>query len=128
VAFLPVGLDTLQQHVGRLPVIAYYVAPRLLNAGWSFVWPVVGATVVFGLARGRCGVPSSLWPLTAILYLLAMSASYVFSAFVPYQQHVVSSIDRLIGHVTPLVTLWVLSSWASARAVAGPGPTTARVP
>jgi hypothetical protein len=36
-----------------------------------------------------------------------MSFAYVFSDFVPFQQHVVSSVDRLLAHVAPLLVLWI---------------------
>jgi hypothetical protein len=49
-----------------------------------------------------------LLPLTAEIYLALSSSVYIFSAFVPFEQHVISSIDRLVGQVTPLVLLWIV--------------------
>jgi hypothetical protein len=36
-----------------------------------------------------------------------MSFLYLFSDFVPYQQHIVSSDFRLVGHVLAWVVLWL---------------------
>ena len=41
------------------------------------------------------------------LYLLLTSLAYVFSDFVPYQQHIVSSVHRLSAHVVALVVIWM---------------------
>jgi hypothetical protein len=36
-----------------------------------------------------------------------MGASYVFSDFVPYPQHVISSFHRIAAHVVSLPVLWM---------------------
>jgi hypothetical protein len=103
VDFGPVSLAALEANGARLPVILYHAASRLLRPEWLLAWLIVPGVVSF--RRGR-GISRVLLPGTALVYLGAMSAAYVFSDFVPYQQHVVSSIDRLAVHVAPLVLVW----------------------
>jgi hypothetical protein len=111
----PVTLQALQANVGRLPVIRYYEGLRLLAPEWLLAWLMVLVLVLSGRAKlaGRMVLPG-----TALLYLAAMSFAYVFSDFVPYQQHVVSSIDRLAVHVAPLIMVWG-ALYASSFLVAG---------
>ena len=44
---------------------------------------------------------------TPIICLCLMAFGYVFSAYVPYQQHIASSVNRLAVHVAPMVVLWI---------------------
>jgi hypothetical protein len=37
-----------------------------------------------------------------------MSLSFLFSAFVPFEQHILSSIDRLLAEVIVLPLLWLV--------------------
>jgi hypothetical protein len=46
-------------------------------------------------------------PVAAVLHIVLSGGVYFFSAFVPFEQHVLSSIDRLLVQVAPLVVLWV---------------------
>ncbi len=112
-AYLPVTLATCEANFGRLPTIAWMELTNLLSANWSYVWPLAG---VLSLLE-RWAVPRAagsttrrtvdLLPATALLYLGVMSLTYVFSAFVPYQQHIASSVFRLIAQVVPLPVLWM---------------------
>jgi hypothetical protein len=50
---------------------------------------------------------ATLLPLMILLYLGAMGLGYMFSGFVPYQEHIESSFFRLIAHVVPILVLWM---------------------
>jgi hypothetical protein len=58
---------------------------------------------------------ADLLPLVGLGYVLLMSGSYLFSAFVPYQTHVLASLGRLMAHVAPMVGVWLVMRWAEAR-------------
>jgi hypothetical protein len=102
----------------RLPSIAWHALATLGSPDASCVWPLA---VVFALLARRHLVPlrpSALFPLTALLYLAVMGLGYVFSAYAPYQQHVVASFSRLAAQVVPLPLLWI----AYHATVEGTGP------
>jgi len=113
VDFLPLTMATFQANLGRAPRIAQIELASLLSADWGFAWPIAA---LVGLV-GRRSVPrmpgsaarraADLLPTTALLYLGLMSPTYIFSAFVPYEGHVLSSAYRLIAHVAPLPVLWI---------------------
>ncbi len=106
-AFLPITLATIQANLSRLPVIAGLELIRLLSPDWSYVW-LLAALVVRSLLIGQVARRTlDLLPMIALLYLGLGSLAYVFSDFVPYQQHVISSIDRLMAHVLLLPGLWI---------------------
>ncbi len=105
--FQPLTMATFTMNLGRLPVIARWVLPSLLSANSSFVW-LLATIVGISALRARRRVDSAdLLFITAFVYLGLISFGYVFSNFAPYQQHIVSSIDRLLAHVTPLLVLWI---------------------
>jgi hypothetical protein len=112
--FLPITLTTLQENAARLPTIGRMTLVNLLSLRWGFVWPV--AVLVAGMYRfhprsfapaGASTEAANLLPLTAILYLSIMALTYLFSAFVPFEQHILSSFYRLAAHVLPLSVLWL---------------------
>jgi hypothetical protein len=106
-AFLPMTPVTLLSNLDRVPVIVGVAVQRLASANWSYVWLAVTVCLFLSLAT-RPRLPRADFLLVAaVIYVGLMNAAYVFSAFVPYQQHVISSIDRIVGHVTPLLILWV---------------------
>jgi hypothetical protein len=103
--FGPVTLPILLDNLDRLPTIARMTLSGLLDFRWNLLWPLV---LVVALASPRhTPHPSNLLPLAAVIYLIVMSLTYVFSAFVPYQAHIASSAYRLAGHVTALLALWL---------------------
>ena len=54
-------------------------------------------------------------PLAALAFVALMSATYIFSDYVPYTDHILTSVDRLILPVTPLIVIWfVLRASATA--------------
>jgi hypothetical protein len=114
---MPLSLSTLAANAGRLPVVAQLALANLLTPDWSFLWPLAALFGAARLARRRAeGRPGrDLLPLTALLYLGAMGAAFVFSAYAPYQQHVLSSWHRLAAHVAPLVVVWIASGRTGGR-------------
>lgn len=132
-AFLPLTPATLLANIGRLPVIAYYELKNLLHPRWLFLWPLLLLTLLTPLtplysslltphvSRFTLHAPSSPLPaphftllITPLLYITIMSFLYLFSAFVPYQQHIVSSDFRLVAQVLPLAVLWLVYHGRSA--------------
>jgi hypothetical protein len=104
-AFQPVSLDTFRAGVDRLPSIAARALLSMTGNAWNYVW--FTALIVAGLRFRRRTSAEDLLPLSAVLYIVVMAFSYVFSAVVPYQQHVLASIDRVIAHVVLLPLIWI---------------------
>ncbi|MEP7198709.1 MAG: hypothetical protein ABI874_02720 [Chloroflexota bacterium] len=105
--FLPLTITTLVANANRVPSIAWHMLLNLASPSWNFVWPLAVLVVVWRPVRFLKPNGSMLLPLTALIYLCAISATFIFSSHVPYQQHVVSSVDRLAAHVAPLAVLWL---------------------
>jgi hypothetical protein len=125
--FLPLGLDGLATHAGRLPTILRLALANLAGPDWAFVWPLA---LLLGLAGGLAGRGSAsaaegrrglrVLPLAATFYLGSMSLAYIFSAYAPYQQHVLSSWHRLAAHVVALPLVWIAARpWALPAAQPG---------
>ena len=113
-AFSPITLSTLSQNAGRWPTIAGMELSSLLSPIFSYVWPlaVVAGPLLWLANRRRGGLrPAAFLPIAALLYLLLTGFTYIFSDFVPYEQHVISSVDRLLAEVVPLLVLWLVF-WA----------------
>jgi hypothetical protein len=128
-AFGPITLATLQANLDRVGMIAVRTCEALLNPHLSYIWPLA-AILYFGFwildfgwtgskskiqnPKSKISLPSGRpkWngflPLAAVIYVLLSGFTYIFSTFVPFEQHVISSIDRLIAQVTPLALLWVV--------------------
>jgi hypothetical protein len=110
-AFIAITPSNFITNLPRLPHIVRWELPALLNADWSFIFPLGAFVALYTLRVRRQAI--DLLPVVTFAYLTMMSFGYIFSDFVPYQQHVVSSIDRLLLHVLPLLLLWL-----AARAAA----------
>jgi hypothetical protein len=122
-AFLPLTLPTLAARLHRLPVTVGLLGRSLLGRDFNLVWPMVAVTalvVAWPATRraGRAGSLCLLLPAAAATYLGMMTLTYLFSAYVPYQQHVLASAYRLGSDVLPLVVLW-WACLAGARPAAG---------
>jgi hypothetical protein len=104
-AFQPVSLESFLAGVDRLPSIATRALLSVAGNAWNYVW--FTASMVAGLRLRRRTSAEDLLPLSAVLYIVVMAFSYVFSAVVPYQQHVLASIDRVIAHVVLLPLIWI---------------------
>jgi hypothetical protein len=104
-AFMPITLSNFLGNLDRLPTIAMLERNSLLNPGWNLIWPM---SLVAGLLTWRNARRSTeLLPVAALLYILMTGVMYIFSDFVPYDQHIISSVNRLGVHVVPLVVLWI---------------------
>lgn len=104
VTFAPLTTATLLANLPRLPNIVLLELLSVLRPEWVLILPLVVLMLVLQirtLTRAQL-----LLPLVVFVYLGAMSMGYAFSDFVPYQQHVVSSFDRLLTHVTLLLVVW----------------------
>ncbi|HLF28102.1 MAG TPA: glycosyltransferase family 39 protein [Anaerolineae bacterium] len=113
--FAPITWTTFQANLGRLPTIAWMMFGSLISVNWNYVWPIcglIGGSLLIGRLKRENTQPAldstaNLYLLIAACYLGLMSLSYIFSAYAPYQQHVASSVDRLVAHVAPLPVLWL---------------------
>ncbi|HEX8597067.1 MAG TPA: hypothetical protein VF952_00950 [Chloroflexia bacterium] len=104
-SFMPLTAPNFLANLDRLPTIAQLERDSLLNFGWSFIWPLA---LLCGLLTWRHARRSiEILPATAVLYILMTWVMYIFSTYVPYEQHILSSIDRLVAHVVPLVVVWI---------------------
>jgi hypothetical protein len=94
--------------LGRFPSIARQALEALCSPRGALLWP---AAALCALCRPRSSsLAPALLPLAALLYLGALSMSYFFSAYAPYQQHMASSYYRLVAQVSPLVVLWIAAA------------------
>lgn len=115
--FQPAGLDTLTANLGRWSTIVELEWHSLTSQGWSYIWPlaVLSGLVYWVVGRGGDAGDalqgkaawSALIPVAALLHIVLSGGVYFFSAFAPFEQHILSSIDRLLVQVAPLVVLWV---------------------
>ncbi len=108
--FLPVSLVNLLSNVGRLPTIGRLMTTQLIQPEFGYVWPlalIIGLAIIF--LRTRIGLSGTvlILPVTAFMYLCLMGLTYVYSDYVPYQQHVLTSFFRLGGQVAPLIVIWL---------------------
>jgi hypothetical protein len=103
--FLPLTLATLGANLDRIPTIARVILGDLLNPEWSFVIPLALAVLLILIWRGRERAPLVFFLLAALLYIVAISFLFVWSAFTPFVSHVLSAGYRLIAQVLPLAVI-----------------------
>jgi hypothetical protein len=113
--FDAVTAERLVGNLGRLPSIGWRALTVLTIPAGAGVW--IAAAVFAAVCRpaGAVGCRSALFPLTGFLYVATMAWVYVFSAYVPYQQHMAASYLRLVAQVTPLPLLWIASHGTPRR-------------
>jgi hypothetical protein len=104
--FMPLTLQTFVEQFNRLPSIVWHELLIGLEPVWNFIWLLTGALLLYR-ARTLSAYPSTLLPVSALLYIMLFSAAYLFSAYVPFQQHVLTSAYRLLAQVAPLCILWL---------------------
>jgi hypothetical protein len=109
--FQPVSLELLWANRDRLPVILGLLGQTLLGGRFNLAWPLA-AFMALSLLLARRPLPAPAiraWmpPLVAFGYLALAALVYVFSDYVPLQQHVLSSAYRLAGQATPILFVWL---------------------
>jgi hypothetical protein len=126
--FLPVTPQVALENRERLDFVFGTLARWSLQPEWSFppLWLLGVIGLGLSVVRQRGLRPLDLLPATAAAYLVLLGASYLFSAFVPYQTHVLASLGRLMAHVAPLVGFWLVSRWLEL--LPAPAPTPRGVP
>jgi hypothetical protein len=105
--FSAATIANLWANLDRVPSIVRHGAGALLTRASGWIWPLA---LVFGVVCRRSMVPLrpiAILPLAALLYLAAIASTYLFSTYVPYQQHVLSSFFRVSAQVVALPLLWI---------------------
>lgn len=105
VAFVSLTSAAVIANLPRLPNIGRLELLSVFRPEWGLIVPLTALALV--LYRRMLTRTHLFFPLIALVYLGTMSIGYILSDFVPYQQHVVSSIDRVVTHVTPLLVMWL---------------------
>jgi hypothetical protein len=107
--FQSFGLGTLAANIGRWSTIVELEWNSLTSQGWSYIWPlaVLSGILFWVVRRERKPVWAALIPIVVVTHLALSGAVFFFSAFVPYEQHILGSIDRLMVQVAPLVVVWI---------------------
>lgn len=107
--FMPVTVDNLLANINRLPVIILLAGKELVNPQTGFVWVIVSVILLVRLSELRRAArrPKTLLLFVPVFYLGIMCIPYIFSDFVPYQQHILSSFFRIDAHVLLLLLLWL---------------------
>lgn len=109
VAFASPSIAVFVSRIDRLPVITWHLGRAALRPESGFLWIAVAAAVVWRVGKPR-RAPDVLL-VSAALYLIMMGLSFVFSDYVPYQQHIAASSDRILAHLVPLGLLWLGATW-----------------
>jgi hypothetical protein len=108
--FHQLGLDVLAANLGRWSTIVELEWNSLTGHSWSYIWVLAGLSAPLLLVAGRVRSKprwSALIPLAAAIHIVLSGAIYFFSDFVPYEQHILSSIDRLLAPAVPLIVIWI---------------------
>jgi hypothetical protein len=90
----------------RLGFVARIFVKWALWPSWNLLWLLGPGMAVLVYLRGLR--PIDVLAGAAFMYMLVMSLTYMFSAFVPFQVHVLASLSRLMAHVAPLLAIWLL--------------------
>ncbi|HUP27024.1 MAG TPA: glycosyltransferase family 39 protein, partial [Chloroflexia bacterium] len=113
-AFLPVTPGVFAANIDRWGTILQLVWNSLTSYTSGYIWPLttIGMLVLYLVMRrvpgGARRTVTSFLPVAAVLYVLMTGFMYFFSAFVPYEQHILASVDRLIMQVTPYLLVWAV--------------------
>jgi hypothetical protein len=107
--FEPISIEVLLANRGRWRTILELEWNSLTSQSWSYLWLLAGLIAPLLLVARRFGTVawSALIPVASVIHLVLCGAVYFFSAFVPFEQHILSSIDRLIAPVVPLIVVWL---------------------
>jgi len=108
------GVTWLAQHADRLPALTYALGAELAAfATWGALWVLVGAAALLNPPLRSASRAVLLWLIGA--QFLSLPLIYTFSTWVPYTDHVSSSIPRLVFQVMPLGVLFLVLSVPSVR-------------
>jgi hypothetical protein len=111
---MQISTNSFSTHLARMPVIARLVAAELSSSGWNFVWLMAALIGLVSLVMARplspiwIERPSRIFLSVTLVYLGVVAAGYIFSDFVPYQQHILSSFYRIAAQVASLPVLWLV--------------------
>jgi hypothetical protein len=104
--FAVVSSGELLQRLVRIPQLAWLVVSDLASVSeWAVLWLLVAAVALRGWKR-PWSARERWFTASVVAYVGALSCSYLFSTWSPWQPHVTLSVARLIFHVTP-VALWL---------------------
>jgi hypothetical protein len=100
--FVSVTVRVLQANVSRVPVIAGLFARELILPGhWGLLWPAFGVTLI--LSVRRLGEVSERFLAGAVLFPMGIyAASFVFSAWPQYTEHIGTALPRLLVPLAPV--------------------------
>jgi dolichyl-phosphate-mannose-protein mannosyltransferase len=118
------GFAWLAQHADRLPAVVQTLGAELATfASWGVLWLLVAAAAVLKPPLRSPSRALLLWLMAA--QLLSLPLIYTFSTWVPYTDHVMASIPRLVFQVMPLAVLFGVLSLPALRTPAGPAASAA---
>jgi hypothetical protein len=108
------GFAWLAQHSDRLPAVTQALGSELATfVSWGLLWLLVVAAAVLNPPLRSPSRAMLLWLMAA--QLLSLPLIYTFSTWVPYTDHVMFSIPRLVFQVMPLAVLFGILSVPSLR-------------
>ena len=104
--FFPVTLTGALKNLDRIPVLIKQLIAELANySHWGMLWFLFVLAAVYPLRRPRA-CEAHLF-LSVALYLGLLTGAFVFSAWQPYVNHALTSLDRLTLQVAPVAWLFV---------------------
>jgi hypothetical protein len=107
--FSSVTLATARANVDRLSAITGRLLAQYLSlTRWGLLWPIF--TLVLVWSRLRLRQPPVLYLcLSAIVPVLLLASTFLFSAWEPFTLHLDLSLERLFLHVSPLAWYFVVT-------------------
>jgi hypothetical protein len=114
--FRPVSLSLLSSNSYRLgPILRSLFAEATAISKWNLLWLVTLAALLCIAVRYR-GRDAWLIAVCIVLPIALYSCTYFFSAWPDYDQHIISSLPRLLLDVAPLTMLAIALALAPAEA------------
>lgn len=125
--FASIHPSVLLANLERWSTILPLELDSLLSPLWGYIWPLAALLLVVVLGSRVRKPTRALIPLAGFLHIVVSGAVYFFSDFVPLEQHVLSSIDRLIAQAAPLVLIWIAFQAVPVTAPGAYSPTSSNV-
>ncbi len=121
--FRPLTIGVFLAHAGRLPHIAVRFVEEVIDVShWSLFW--IGLAALLAAAARRLSPQGRLLLAMLATQLAVYLAGYVFSHWQSYDDHIGSSLNRLVLQAVPLAALVMIEA---ARALpAGYGVSLSR--